>query len=189
MATTTLVSGCSDERAISCLLIVVYSSGQFHSAVILLHRPFIFTRIPRHHSPTSRALPPNAIECCRESAKIICELLIMYRDRYGLRYIHCQLTHVTMTASLIHVYDCCFLPGNEGKQAQELLLICIRSFAEMGQSYKMASRFLEVVTSLRRDWQTELFTNLGIKRPYHRTPLLGRRDSAAANRYTNFITQ
>jgi hypothetical protein len=110
-------------------------------------------------------MPLSARESCTESATQICQLLTMYRQAYGLQRIYIQITHVAMTASLIHIYNCCNISGVQGKRAQELLLICIQALAEMGQMYRTSSRALEVVTSLRRDWQTETFTSMGKKRP------------------------
>jgi len=159
-----VVTGPQSEK--TCYLPAVLELHlQYHGAVILLHRPFISQIASQDSSPSAQKMPLSARESCTQSATQICQLLNMYRQAYGLKRIYIQITHVAMTASLIHIYNCCNLSGAQGKRAQELLLICIQALAEMGQTYRTSSRALEVVTSLRRDWQTETFTSMGKKRP------------------------
>jgi len=69
------------------------------------------------------------------------------------------MVHVTMTASLIHVFQLCVSPAGsaESKEAQHYFLTCIQALGEMGQTYKSASRALDVVTSLRQNWQHDAF--------------------------------
>ena len=109
--------------------------------------------------------PSLARQKCFQAASAICNLLTTYRRHYGLKRAHIQMVHVIMTAALIHTYYCCLFAGKEGKGAQELLLTCMQALGEMGQTYRSASRALEMVTSLRNDWRIEVFMGLGGKRP------------------------
>ena len=60
------------------------------------------------------------------------------------------------TAGLMHVYHGCFFTGSEGKEAQGHLLTCMQALGEMGQTFRSASRALEIITSLRHDWQNKI---------------------------------
>jgi hypothetical protein len=134
----------------TCLLCI---SLQYHEAVILLHRPFVFRGTGRPYASMCSTTPTNAQEICTEAASEICRLIIMYRRKYSLRRIHIQMVHVVMTAGLIHVYNCCFATGKEAKSAQEHLFTCVQALGEMGQTFNSSSRGLEIMTSLRHEWQ------------------------------------
>ena len=147
---------------------------QYHEAVILLHRPLITSAETPTPSPEPHDQPPNttispSFQQCNYSAQEICRLLVMFRRRYGLRRPHHHVVHMTMTASLIHVFHLCMSPAgsNENKEAQKCLLTCIHALGEMGQTYKSASRALDVVTSLRQSWQHDLSAGDMFKRARH----------------------
>lgn len=76
------------------------------------------------------------------------------------------MVHVSMTASLIHIFQLCMFPtaSRESKDAQSDFLTCIQALGEMGQTYKSASRALDVVTSLRQSWQHDNFVGDRFKR-------------------------
>jgi hypothetical protein len=71
-----------------------------------------------------------------------------------------------MAASLIHIFQLCTFPiaSQESKDAQLDFLTCIQALGEMGQTYKSASRALEMVTSLRQSWQHDPFVGDRFKR-------------------------
>ncbi len=151
-----------------------YHSLQFNEAVILLHRPLITPADTPTTSPSSTYQSVNAtttasLQKCIDSAREICRLLILFRRRYGLRRPHHQMGHVTMTASLIHVFHLCLLPSGtqESKEAQKCLLTCMSALGELGQTYKSASRALDVVTSLRQSWQHDIFAGNMFKKARH----------------------
>jgi hypothetical protein len=108
----------------------------------------------------------SSYQKCVTSAQQVCRLLILLRKRYGLRRLHHQMVHVTMTASLIHIFQLCLFPvaGRERSEAQADFLTCIQALGEMGQTYKSASRALDVVTSLRQSWQDDGFAGDRFKR-------------------------
>jgi hypothetical protein len=133
----------------------------YHESMILLHRPLIT-------ATDSAASPPGGIVAgeetaaissnrCVESADAICDILRLYRDRYGLRRLHHQMVHVAMTAAMIHVYQLCVTSSGtpENQKAQTSFLTCIQALGEMGQTFKSASRALDVVTSLRQSWRDD----------------------------------
>lgn len=130
----------------------------YHESVILLHRPLI---TPVDAAGDGLAVNEEAaaisLDKCLESADKICAIVVLYRNRYGLKRLHHQMVHATMTAALIHVFQLCVLPaGSAGnKKAQASFLICIQALGEMGQTFKSASRALDVITSLRQSWRDD----------------------------------
>jgi hypothetical protein len=58
-----------------------------------------------------------------------------------------------MTACIIHAHDRCLYSDERGRSAQEQLLIGIQALGEMGQAFESSTRSLEVILSLKREWQ------------------------------------
>jgi len=127
--------------------------------MIFLYRPFI-------SESDDDAL--QASQICSNSAREICRLLGLYRRHYSLSRINLHAVAVTMTAGIVHAYDCCVFSGSRGKMAEQNLLDCIKALGEMAQSFNSAVRGIEVITSRRRVWQTQNFLQTGAKR--HRGP-------------------
>jgi hypothetical protein len=132
----------------------------YQECIILLHRPLI---TPEDLASDTRAASPFGK--CVKSAIEICKILVLFRKMYGLRRPHHHMVHVTMTAALIHIFQLCIASENESKDAaQRNFLTCIQALGEMGQTYKSASRALDVVTSLRQSWQDDIFAGDRFKR-------------------------
>ena len=136
----------------------------YHECIILLHRPLVS---PEDTTDTTLLSPTSSLHHCLVSAREICKILTLFRRAYGLRRPHHLMVHVTMTAALIHVFQLSVVPGPDGetKRAQQDLLTCIQALGEMGQTYKSASRALDVVTALRQSWQDNNHLNDRFKRP------------------------
>lgn len=131
----------------------------FHESIILLHRPLMTPNEPHSLSDlaSDRDSAAFSLQRCIESANSICSILVYYRNRYGLKRLHHQMVHAAMTAALIHAFQLCTTApgGSENKTAQSSFLTCIQALGEMGQTFKSASRALEVVTSLRQSWRDD----------------------------------
>ncbi|OQV00816.1 Fungal specific transcription factor domain-containing protein [Cladophialophora immunda] len=140
----------------------------FNECVILLHRPLIAADESSRLSisPTHRDAAQSFSKCV-QAARRVCQLLTIFRQRYGLRRPHHQMVHVTMTAGLIHVFQMCITSTGtaENQRAQQGFLTCIQSLGEMGQTYKSASRALDVITSLGQSWQNDAFAGRRVKWP------------------------
>ncbi|KAH8817158.1 fungal-specific transcription factor domain-containing protein [Xylogone sp. PMI_703] len=143
----------------------------FQECVILLHRPLITAADASAASPASEyqagdVVTGSSFRKCVKAAQQVCRLLVLFRKRYGLRRPHHQMVHVAMTAGLIHIFQLCIFPttSRENKDAQADFLTCIQALGEMGQTYKSASRALDVVTSLRQSWQHDTFAGDRFKR-------------------------
>ncbi|KAK7885116.1 hypothetical protein LTR67_010607 [Exophiala xenobiotica] len=129
--------------------------AQYYEAIILLYRPFIAPKQLESSFQNPAMTSADARKRCAEAATEICRLVIMYRRSYGLRRTHIRLVQSVFTASLIHAYHGCLFTGAEGREAQRSLLTCMQALGEMGQTFKSASRALEILSSLRHKWQTE----------------------------------
>ncbi|OAL33724.1 hypothetical protein AYO20_07062 [Fonsecaea nubica] len=140
----------------------------FNECVILLHRPLIAVDESSRLSisPTHRNAAQSFSKCV-QAAQRVCQLLTMFRQRYGLRRPHHQMVHVTMTAGLIHVFQMCITSTGsaENQKAQQSFVTCIQSLGEMGQTYKSASRALDVITSLGQSWQQDDLAGRRVKWP------------------------
>ena len=131
----------------------------YHESIILLHRPLMTPSDPLSVPglTSDRESAAFSLARCIESAHKICQILVHYRNRYGLKRLHHQMVHAAMTAALIHAFQLCTtsLGTPENKTAQSSFLTCIQALGEMGQTFKSASRALEVVTSLRQAWRDD----------------------------------
>jgi hypothetical protein len=123
--------------------------------MIFLYRPFI---------SESDDIELQASQTCTTSAREICRLLGLYRRHYSLSRINVHAVAVTITAGIVHAYDCCVFSGSRGKMAEQALLDCINALSELGQSFNSAIRGIEVITSRRRIWQTKKFLQTRVKR-------------------------
>lgn len=138
----------------------------YHECIILLHRPLITPEDVTSNAQGSSNAAASSLRRCIDSAEAICRILILFRNMYGLRRPHHLVIHITMTAALIHIFQLCVTPGGspDNKEAQKNLLTCIQALGEMGQTYKSASRALDVVTSLKQSWQEDAFAGDRFKR-------------------------
>ena len=138
----------------------------FNECIILLHRPLITPEETDVYAEAPSRGHASSLRKCIESSHKICRILVLFRKTYGLRRPHHHMVHVTMTAALIHVFQLCVTTAgsSENREAQKDLLTCIQALGEMGQTYKSASRALDVVTSLRQSWQDDTFAGDRFKR-------------------------
>lgn len=128
---------------------------QYHEIMILLYRPLLA------QNPLTAAPMPNlnghfngriALETCTTSALQICGLLKIFQHRYKIDHIHVNVSHILTTAALILICNSRSF-GYRAKECQGLTLACIQTLREISKTYPSAIRSLEVVTSLRREWQ------------------------------------
>ncbi|KIW35020.1 uncharacterized protein PV07_01747 [Cladophialophora immunda] len=136
---------------------------QFHEAVIFLQRPFISAP----EAPGTNMFKADQAEdsgsICDASANAICRLVVIYRRQWDLRRVHAQIVAIILTAALIHVHNCCVFSSSKGVQAHKQLSICFQALGEMSH-FNMSTRALEIILSLRRDWQDQMFRDSGRKR-------------------------
>ncbi|EXJ83039.1 hypothetical protein A1O3_06856 [Capronia epimyces CBS 606.96] len=158
---TMQVDGCETQDELQpriYLPSVLQLHMQYYHVLVLLHRPFI--------SGTRSFDPADHGEICRNSASAICSLLVKFRRQCSLRYVHLTIVHIVVTAGLIHAYDSCMLSGPNQKQSQDHLLTCVHGLSEMSQTYKSATRGMELVTTFRRDLESRKPSRKDPKRPW-----------------------
>lgn len=131
----------------------------YHESIILLHRPLI-TPVESESArgiTSDHQTAAHSLKKCVDSAHQICDIMFYYRDKYGLKRLHHQMVHAAMTAALIHAYTLCSTAASseDYKKASAAFLTCIQALGEMGQTFKSASRALDVVTSLRQSWRED----------------------------------
>jgi hypothetical protein len=95
------------------------------------------------------------------------EVLRCFRKQHSLRHTNIQIVHLIFTASLIHIYNACTCTGAESQTALDDLQFCCQSLGEIGQTYGNATRALEVIILVKREWQkvAAVRTAQGFKRP------------------------
>lgn len=113
------------------------------------------------HEPDSDL---RAGESCTSAARVICRILQIYKVNYGLRYLNVHAVSCTISAGVVHAYDSCIHSGLRGKAAQADFEVCIQALAEMGQTFRSGMYGLDVLMSLRRAWQHQMFKEVGSKR-------------------------
>jgi hypothetical protein len=129
---------------------------QFHTLSIFLHRPY-FSRDLLEYSqstPVAGSTRPEAVRsACVSAAHSLVEILQLYRQQHTLRHTNVQTVHLIFTASLIHIYNACTSPPSSRKIATDDLRFCCQALGEIGQCYRNATRALEVIINVKREWQ------------------------------------
>jgi hypothetical protein len=89
------------------------------------------------------------------AAHSLVEVLKIYRKQHSLRQTNVQIVHLVFTASIVHVYNACTTYSLETPEAMEDLQICCQALGELGQTWRNATRALEVIICLKREWQSK----------------------------------
>lgn len=142
---------------------------QYYQILIYIHRPFISNqRVPKDSSTRIRL--PHARRSCVEAALSVARLIKMYDTSHTLGRINIQAVSIIFSAALMLLYAklSSFPPFSQSILAKHLE-ICSRSLAEIGKYYENASRSLDLLLSIKRDWQARVITG----------PLHGKVDKAS----------
>ncbi len=140
--------------------LIPINSMQFHEAMIFLHRPFLSSPCLDQVDGGEGNGFVDSAKICQESATVICRLITIYRQQRNIRRIHAQAVSIVLTAGLIHTHNCCVYSNQAGVDAQRQLSICVQALGEMGH-FNFSTRALEIILSLRRDWQNRIFRKPG----------------------------
>jgi hypothetical protein len=148
-----------------------YNSMQFYAAIIFLFRPYFSHHLLRAtqslNTMEDRATVARVKSDCISAAHSMVEVLRCFRKQHSLRHTNIQIVHLIFTASLIHIYNACTCTGAESQTALDDLQFCCQSLGEIGQTYGNATRALEVIILVKREWQkvAAVRTAQGFKRP------------------------
>jgi hypothetical protein len=129
---------------------------QFYTVVIFLFRPYFSRDILRwtqSMSQEGRSAVATVGADCISAAHRLVELLRCYRKQHSLRYTNIQIVHLIFTGALVHIYNACTCSPGESQTALDDLQFCCQSLGEIGQTYGNATRALEVVILVKREWQ------------------------------------
>lgn len=147
-----------------------YQSILYHEILILLYRPFIVadnrgkeqqpisTQLQQSDTFANKEHPPlRAHEFCTDSSSEIIRLVGLFRDRFGLNHLSPYSVHSLMTASMMTAYNVSSLGASNTmrKDTSSLIFKSIRMLDELSQFLPCARRAVEIVTSLRREWQRD----------------------------------
>jgi hypothetical protein len=134
------------------------NSMQFHVLSIFLHRPFFSRHLLRASalSPSVQTPSPSTHPrtLCTSAAHSLIRVLHLYRTQHSLRQTNVQIVHLVFTAALVHVYSAC-TPTNTtigADQAMQDLQFCIQALSEMSATWRNATRALEVIICVKREW-------------------------------------
>jgi hypothetical protein len=125
---------------------------QFYETMIFLHRPFLSSPWLDQSNSRENNKSEDSGKICEDSATMICALVSMYRQQWNLRRIHAQAVAIILAAGLIHTHNCCIYSSQKGVDARKQLSICVQALGEMSH-FNLSTRALEILISLRRDWQ------------------------------------
>lgn len=157
-------NGCLLTSAFPCQSIL------YHEVLILLYRPFVAADNrgkeqqpipaqpqPLATSPNKEHSPLRAHEFCTDSSSEIIRLVGVFRDRFGINHLSPYSVHSLMTASMMAAYNVSSLGASNTvrKDTSRLIFKSIRMLDELSQFLPCARRAVEIVTSLRREWQRD----------------------------------
>lgn len=121
------------------------TSMQFYYNLILLHRPFLeFSRICHELSQGLNGSTTSTLTCTI-SAVNITRLIRDYCENYNMRQISPNAVRITFIAATIHLIN--FRLTNVESHGQ-LLRDCLPALSEIGDSYPMASKALNILSTL-----------------------------------------
>ena len=115
----------------------------YHTAIILLFRPFI-------SQARSNCLPASfdPLGSCTNSAVKIVTLVKTYGRDYSLQFSHNMAVHGLFTASTIHLVNIVSKIDSYEHSARQNLFRSIELLKEMGETWRSAHRCLQVIWSI-----------------------------------------
>lgn len=133
------------------------TSMQFYAVLIFLLRPYFSRDLLRltqaMPSQEDRIAVASVRSECISAAHNMADVLRCYRKQYSLKYTNVQIVHLIFTASLVHVYNACTCSPQESQEALDDLQFCCQALGEIGDCYGNATRALDVVILVKREWQ------------------------------------
>ncbi|OJD36459.1 nitrogen assimilation transcription factor nit-4 [Diplodia corticola] len=132
------------------------SSMQYHTTMILLHRPFLTSF--RAANGQLGGLRDGSIHAtmCRNSADWIVAIFRWYRGHYTLRKIPVSAVHCAFTAAVIFLAAATADAADVRARAALALRALCRALDEMRAAWNWSARALRAVRSIARVWDVEL---------------------------------
>ncbi|RVX70437.1 hypothetical protein B0A52_05936 [Exophiala mesophila] len=123
---------------------------QYHTVLILLHRPFLRQRERRASNQTSSSFSHNQI--CTSSAEAISNILRAYRANFTLRRIPISTIHALGTASVILLLDATSSDTKTSRAAIRLLKFNLTCLQEMSVAWNWSLRAIRSLQILAEEW-------------------------------------
>lgn len=134
----------------------------YHQYLIHIHRPFV----SKHRLSPFPTKHLHARRVCTDSAVAIANLVQRYESYYTLRYINNEAICIIFSTAVILVFaSVSDFEGHDDRSLVAHLSTCCNALAELGKIYEHASRTLDILLRLKRQWQAKLLVLLGTKRP------------------------
>ncbi|KAH7083507.1 hypothetical protein BKA63DRAFT_584879 [Paraphoma chrysanthemicola] len=124
---------------------------QFYAIRILAHRP-LFAANVAVHGQEPEISSSQARQTCFDAAQMLVRILETYRRQHTLRRVNVQMVHLVFTASLTYVFETCTSTGTRLQTAMTSLQVCTQALTEIGQAFRNATRALELIICIKRDW-------------------------------------
>jgi L-lactate permease len=133
----------------------------YYQYMIHIHRPFVskhrLSAFPTHHL--------NARTVCIDSAVAIAKLVSKYKSCYTLRYINNEAICIIFSTAVILVFaSVSNYGGHDETSLVAHLSTCCNALAELGEIYEHASRTLDILLRIKRQWQAKPLVSVAPKR-------------------------
>ncbi|KAF4124302.1 Fungal trans [Geosmithia morbida] len=128
------------------------NSLQYHTAVVLLHRPF-FQMFRQDFPLKGQDTGPHDIhiQACRTSAEWISNIIRIYKVNYTLRRIPIFAVHCTVTAATVHLADTMSADAELRKKAIQRLQVCVLGLREMSTAWNSGTRCILSIQRLANE--------------------------------------
>lgn len=127
---------------------------QYYELVILTNRPLLLDALSGSND-IQKQRQQLAHTLCVDAAGSITNLVQIYRRHYKSRQTNLQVVHIVFTAALILVYVSCSPTRAAADKALLHLQVCTQALGELSQSFRSASRALEVVMVFKSRWHAQ----------------------------------
>ncbi|KAL3442901.1 fungal-specific transcription factor domain-containing protein [Aspergillus insuetus] len=155
----------------------------YYAILVAIDRPFTYGRSESLPGLTHADIEESH-RASTDAAVAIVDILQEYRQLYGLRQMNIHTVHLIFTAALVHIHNVYFAPGEPTRMAaRRHLQICCQALSEVGPGYKNALRALEIVTSIKSEFESlpDRQTRQGSHRPGSKRMRLSPGNMSTAN--------
>ena len=124
--------------------------------MIFIHRPFI-SEERNALGPLYEVTTHTSRSACLEAAFAISKLVTIYEENYTLQRINIQAVSIIFSAALFLVFENISPTPSYSRETLAVHLEgCSQALAKLGEYYENASRSLDLLLSIKRDWKARL---------------------------------
>lgn len=131
---------------------------QYHHFMIHIYRPFISVANGAMDHRTVRTV-------CVESAIAISRLIEIYDSHYSLRHMNIEAVSIVFSATIMLVFATVSnVSDGSSMELTEHLNRCSQALVELGATFRNAGRTLDILLTIKRQWQAKLLVSAGAER-------------------------